>query len=117
MVTAKEIQEKIASYVAHGIDLDAFEDWIAQSTWNIHQSEDIGAARLAHAVELRLSEHSSGHLPEPKLRQELSSLLVTPMIQFSQALVGESRSSNQPVREPVLQPWQRVDKADGVVFV
>jgi hypothetical protein len=105
MVTAKEIQEQLASYVANGIDLDTFEDWIAQHTWNLHQSQDLVAMRLAYAIEFLLSEYSSN---ESALRNELSLVLQTPMIQSGHVLLGESRSSNRPVPAPVWHPWQHV---------
>ena len=117
MVTTNDIQEKLASYAAHGIDLDAFEDWVAQRTWNIQQSHDVDVQRLAYAIELLLSEHSSGDLSDTALERELSLLLLTPMIRFGRILLGESRSSNLPVPAPVWQPWQHVDTRRGVLFV
>lgn len=106
MVTAQDIRENIVSYAANGIDLDTLEDWIAQRTWNIHQSVDIEAQHLAYSVELLLSEHSNGDLSEIILREKLSLLIRTPM----------TGSSNLPVAVPVWQPWLRVDTRDAVVF-
>jgi hypothetical protein len=57
------------------IDLDSFEDWLVQNTWNIHLSRSAAAEDLTFAVEELLSEHSSGHLDERELRRELSRLL------------------------------------------
>jgi hypothetical protein len=117
MLTTKDIQEKLASYVAKGIDLDAFEDWIVQSTWNVHQSGDFDSQHMAYVVETLLSEHSSGKISENALRKELSLLLLTPMSRAGHVLLGKSRSSNLPVPAPVWQPWQGVGTRGAVLFV
>lgn len=106
MVTTKDIREHAASYLANGIDLDTFEDWVAQRTWNLHRLGDIEAQHLAYSVELLLSEHSSGDLSESALRQKMSLLL--------QAF--QTGSSNHSIPVPIWQPWQRVDIRDAVVF-
>ena len=71
MVSGSAIREKLAAFFARQIDLDEFEDWLVQSTWNVHQSGDESARELAHAIELRLAEHSAGHLTGEALRREL----------------------------------------------
>ena len=97
MITIQAIQEKLASYLANGIDLATFEDWIAQNTWNLHRSGDLATQHLGYAVELLLAEYSSLYLSETALRRELSLLLLTPMIRFDQVLLGGSRSSNRSI--------------------
>ena len=42
----------------------------------MHLDSDPSALRLASAVELRLAEYSSGHLPVEQLKSELRSLLI-----------------------------------------
>lgn len=108
MITTEAIQQQVASYLAKGIDIETLEDWIAQQTWNIQRSGDLRAIHLAYAVDLRLSEHSSGHMQEPQLRQELSALLLTPFFVCGQSVVGDSGSSNQPVQG---QEWQLLPPA------
>jgi len=71
MVSASEIRQKLAGFLAGEIDLDTFEDWIVRNTWDVHQWGDEDARNLSYAIELRLSEHSSGHLPESELKREL----------------------------------------------
>lgn len=119
MVTAAQIRQQVVAYLAQGIDLDALEDWIAQNTWNIHLAPglDSSAIHLAHSIELRLSEHSTGHLPETELRGELSALLTTPMRVVNHVLVGESHSSNQPLqgREWRLMPLAGISSAKVLV--
>jgi hypothetical protein len=70
MVTAKEIRAMLAKYIAAEINLDSFEDWIAQQTWGSRNGSDPSAAALAADIELRLSEYSSGHLPLEQMRDE-----------------------------------------------
>jgi len=71
MVSEFEIREWLSRLVAQEITLDVFEDWFASNTWNIHQQGSGEAQKLAYAVELRLAEHSSGHLSDDDLRREL----------------------------------------------
>lgn len=75
MIEQFQIREKISRYLRDEISLDQFEDWLVQRSWNMHRDSDEGAQKLASAVELRLAEHSSGHLDEPALRNELLSLV------------------------------------------
>ena len=73
MLTASEIRILIMDFIVGKIDLDSFEDRIAQGTWNVHIGNDVDRL-LAHEVELRLSEFSVGHLPKPQLMAELREL-------------------------------------------
>lgn len=72
MIAESEIRKQIAGFLANQISLDDFEDWIAQRSWDAHQDSDAAAQELAYAIELRLAEHSSGHLSEVELRHELT---------------------------------------------
>jgi hypothetical protein len=58
-------------FLGDQIDLDAFEDWFVQNTWNIHLSGSKAAETLTFAIEESLSEYSSGHLDARQLRTEL----------------------------------------------
>ena len=110
MVSANKIREQLVSYLANGIDLDSFEDWVAQSTWNISRSRDLESRQLTFAVELRLSEHSSGHLLEQNLRDELAMLLVSHTAKISdQAIIVDSGASDLTVPAHVSFQWQPVD--------
>ncbi len=75
MVSASQIKEQLARFLNGEIDLDVFEDWFVQSTWNIHQSGSAAAEDLTFAVEESLAEYSSRHIDEQKLRSELSQIL------------------------------------------
>ena len=66
----------VISFLSNDIDLDSLDEWIAQKSWNMHLDSEPSAQALASAVELRLAEYSSGHLPIEQLKSELRSLLV-----------------------------------------
>lgn len=72
MIQENEIREKLAQLS----DLDEFEDWLAQHSWNMHQDSDLGAQKLVGKIEIVLSEYSNGHINEFELRQQLSGLTV-----------------------------------------
>jgi len=71
MVSASEIHEQLVRLLVREISLNKFEGWFAQKTWNIQLHSSESAQKLTYAIELRLSEHSSGHLTEDELRKEL----------------------------------------------
>ena len=75
MVSSSQIREQLAMFLDGRIDLDAFEDWFVQNTWNVHSSGSRSSEALTFAIEESLSEYSSHHLTEQELRSELQSLL------------------------------------------
>lgn len=75
MVSSSQIREQLVNFLDGRIDLDAFEDWFVQNTWNIHSSGSRSAETLTFAIEESLSEYSSHHLTEQELRSELRSLV------------------------------------------
>jgi hypothetical protein len=77
LMSIKEIREQLAKYLANEISIDTFEDWVAQNTWNIHQSGDEAAQRIAYAIESRLAEYSGGFVTEPILRNALAPLVTS----------------------------------------
>ena len=98
MVSHSQISEELARYLNGKTDLDSFEDWIVVNTWNIHLSQDSKAESLAFAIEESLAEHSSGHISEAQLKQELKSLLLSPelphILEFDQFFVGDQPSQS-----------------------
>ena len=71
MVNYSQISEELARYLNGKIDLDSFEDWVVVNTRNIHLSQDSKAEALAFAIEESLAEHSSGHISESQVKDEL----------------------------------------------
>ena len=72
MVAELEIRKRLARFLANELSLDDFEDWLVQGSWNAHREGEGPAQQLAYAIELRLAEHSSGHLSLQELRDELA---------------------------------------------
>jgi hypothetical protein len=70
-----EIRKKLIQYLDSEISLKEFQEWFVPATWDIDQSDNVAAQDLAYAIELRLAEYSSGHLPENELHTELQQLV------------------------------------------
>lgn len=99
MLSERQLRDRVSEYVKGVVSLADFEDWFARESWNIHKSDDLAAQRLAYSVELRLSEHSSGHLPEQELREELNQLVSSPSwILIRKVVAVQSSASMYPVR-------------------
>ena len=77
MVSASQIREQIALLLEHRIDLNSFEDWIVQNTWNIHLSGSASAEELTFAAEECLSEHSSRRMTDKELYTALGTLVTS----------------------------------------
>jgi hypothetical protein len=95
MIAESQIREKLGRYLRRDLSLDRFEDWIAGQSWNMHRDSSDPAQALASAIELRLAEHSSGHLSESDLREELRQFANPPVVQIS---FGEARQIPAPER-------------------
>jgi hypothetical protein len=109
MISSVEIQNRLADVLARVSSLDDFEDWFVQQSWNVHKSQDFDLQRLVYAVELRLSEHSSGHLSEEDLREELRGVLQRVPVKIgvpSEAVIIKSGTSSSSSFRPVprIQP-------------
>ena len=75
MVSASQIRNELAFYIAGILSLDDFENWFALNTWNVENAGSKAAEVLTYALEESLSEYTSGHIPEKKLREELNEIL------------------------------------------
>lgn len=73
MINESEIRERLAGYLAGDLSRPDFEDWLVQSSWNMHLDSSQSAQDLVSEIELRLFEYSSGHLSEEQLRTDLRS--------------------------------------------
>ena len=62
MISKAQVIEKLEQLFSDSIDLDEFEDWIALHSWDMHLDSDEEAQKLVWAIELGLSEYSSGHI-------------------------------------------------------
>lgn len=75
MIEVLKIREQLKALIENRIALDDFEDWIVGESWSMHSDSDAVAQSLVSAIELRLAEFSSGHLPADKLLMEFQSLV------------------------------------------
>jgi hypothetical protein len=75
MVSSSQIREQLALLLDNRIDLDQFEDWFVQNTWNVHLSRSLAAESLTFAIEESFSERSNGLLSDKALYSEFAKLL------------------------------------------
>jgi hypothetical protein len=106
MIAEHQIRQQLAKYLHEEMSLDQFEDWLAERSWNMHQDSDESAQKLAAAIELRLAEHSSGHLDDEHLREELLPFVTTytATVHFGPTEAGIAvfaDAQNKPIRPRV----------------
>lgn len=77
MISDRDIREQLLEYLLGNLTLDAFEDWIAQKTWNVIQWGAEDTQVLVYAIEAKLAEHSGGHTSEAALRKGMMPLVQT----------------------------------------
>lgn len=108
MLSHLHLRGQLIRYLIQEISLDEFDQWFAEQSWNIHRSSDLMAQRLAYAVELRLAEYDSGHLPEKDLRDELLELVRVHSLNISLQVVSAVSGTSTVFSS---QPWviQSVD--------
>jgi hypothetical protein len=85
-------------------DLEEFEDWLAQESWNMHRDSDQRAQSLVGKIELALAEYSNGHVSESELRQQLRNLARTYEVSFNPPTAAETitYSSSSMVQKPLV---------------
>lgn len=83
MIREAEVRERLAAVIEELLPLPEFEDWLIQASWNMHRDSDPSAQDLVSAVELALSEYSSGHVSLAELRSELASFLDEIFVSFN----------------------------------
>ncbi len=70
-VAYRDIQNKIAEFLADQITLPDFQDWLAPIAWDIGDSPGTPTAKLVYDLELRIAEYDVGHLPRDVFVSEL----------------------------------------------
>ena len=75
MVSASQIRNELAFYIAGVISLKAFEDWFVVETWNVASSGSKAAEIVTFEIEGALSEYTSGYISEARLRQLLTDVI------------------------------------------
>jgi len=75
MISASQIKNELAFYLAGVLSLDNFEDWFVLQTWNVSNAGSRAAEVVTFEIEEKLSEYSSGYISEKRLREELSNIV------------------------------------------
>lgn len=101
MIAENQIRQSLIRYLRNEISLDQFEDWLAQHSWNMHLDSDSASQKLAAAIELRLAEHSSDHLRECEMREELRALVNAygTQLNFGTAVMVDAEPANNVILE------------------
>jgi hypothetical protein len=75
-----ELRERLARFIDGDEELAAFQDWFVPAFWE-ESDLDAPVKRLAHQVELVISEYTSGAWSLDEARGLLRGLLGTPVIE------------------------------------
>ena len=71
MLNESQIREQLADYLADELSYQEFEDWLIQSSWNMHQDSSRDTQELVSDINLLIYEYLDGHIDEEKLRVAL----------------------------------------------
>jgi hypothetical protein len=75
MIAVADIRKELSRVIEDPGALDEFEDWLVAKSWNMHRDSDPIAQAMVSSIELRLAEHSDGHLPVDQMIEDFRSLL------------------------------------------
>jgi hypothetical protein len=75
-----ELKERLTRFINGDGELEEFQDWFVPTFWD-ESDLDSTAVRLAHEVELVISEYTSGAWPLEEARALLGGLLGTPVVE------------------------------------
>ena len=71
MASVAEIVQEVWRLLDGKVSIDAFEDWSASYSWNIHQKADSRVQDLAYLIESRMIEYDNGDMDEASLLTQL----------------------------------------------
>lgn len=74
MIAYRDIQNKVAEFLADELTLPALQNWIAPAAWGWSKNPDSAEAHLLYKLELKISEYDAGHLPRADFVNELKQL-------------------------------------------
>ncbi len=76
MITVPELNGRMARYLSGEVSLNQFNEWLAETTWNVTQQQPGSQAqKLVGAIEMALAEYSDRKLSLDELRKRFSDLL------------------------------------------
>ena len=74
MIAEPEIRKNLIAFLVDRMSLQDFEDWLVSNSWNMHLDSSPNDQDLVSAIELALSEYSSGDRSYSDLRHELAAI-------------------------------------------
>ena len=75
MIDETKLRMDLIQFIQGSLSLEEFEDRLVRMSWDMHRDSSASAVALASAIELRLAEHSSGHLSDEEMKTEFSILV------------------------------------------
>jgi hypothetical protein len=112
MIQENEIRAKLLSLS----DLNEFEDWVVEQSWNMHRDSEPNAQKLVGKIELALAEFHAGHMRESVVRQMLRNLARTYEVSFNPS-DNEAESISYSSSSNSLAQIQPVEMQVSAVFV
>ena len=116
MISEYQICRQIKRLLANKFSLDDFEDWLVQSSWNMHLDSDSKAQDLVWKIELSLAEYSSDYLDEAELLAELRNLVPglheKPNWYNREAVLVTTQSAATTRNSPLYQPTLKLGYVD-----
>lgn len=71
-----ELYSNLVKYLSNSISLREFRDWFDAATWGVPGSGLPVVEQVAGEIELRIAEHTNGHLDEEELRSRLQPMIL-----------------------------------------
>ncbi len=105
MISDRDLREQLLDYLLKNINLDEFEDWLVQNTWNVHKWGSKETQDLAYSIEAKLAEHSGDHINEEVLRKNLLPLAQEYVAYIGSPQLSTSSSSTITFPETIGQPF------------
>ena len=75
MIDETKLRMDLIQFIQGSLSLEEFEDRLVRMSWDMHRDSSASAVALASAIELRLAEHSCGHLSDEEMKKEFSILV------------------------------------------
>lgn len=82
MIREADVREKLTALWRKEISLEAFEDWLAQASWSMHNDSKREAVDLVSSIHLLLAERDDHVINEAELRREFLALLNNVSVSF-----------------------------------
>jgi hypothetical protein len=96
MIEEKDLRARLAAYLQNRLSLDQFEDWLVDTSWNMHRDSAPAVQALVSSIELLLAEYSNGDRTYDELGRELVALASTVETSITIPIVGAVTSVRRP---------------------